>query len=116
MLSRFRPIDEELDERINAALYTYRRMYTSATGGEQVYPGLNAWIIRNTPRYLIGRGPDSLNDAKLRLGQWYITFTLLFPDKSVPDHPCKPLHLAAMIHFANLYSLRPPSFRRGNSK
>jgi len=80
-------------------LNAYRRTYSSATGGEQVYPGLNAWIIRNTPRYLIGRGPDSHNDAKLRLGQWYITFTLLFPDENVPDHPCKRLDPAAMISF-----------------
>jgi hypothetical protein len=115
MLSRFRPIDEELDERINAALYTYRRTYSSATGAEQTYPGLTAWIIRNTHRYLIGRGPDD-NDARLRLGQWYITFKLLFPDKNVPDHPCKSLGPSVMIPLTNLCSLRLPSIGRGNSK
>jgi hypothetical protein len=79
-------IDEEKEKEIVDALADYCKTYKSTTGTGQSYPDLPGWITRNTDKYNIGR-PNP--NPKLRLGQWYINFKILFPDADVPDHPCK---------------------------
>lgn len=81
----------ELERTILAALREYRRIYKSSDRVEQRWPGLTEWIARNKDQYGVGR---SIDDAEYRLGQWCITFRLLFPGAPIPVHPCEQLHTA----------------------
>jgi len=81
----FREMNEEVESIISEALRVYRRIYKSPGSVEQRWPGLTEWIARNKDQYSVGRVVDK--NAEHRLGQWYITFTLLFPAAPIPVHP-----------------------------
>ncbi|KAM7217093.1 hypothetical protein V8F06_007492 [Rhypophila decipiens] len=44
------------------------------------------WISKNTEEFMKGRDPDTIN-PQLQLGQWYIMFTTVLPDHTVPADP-----------------------------
>lgn len=83
-LSNITEIDEELNSRWKAELKSYSDALKKGKGAEDAQR--ERWIIANTERYV--NRQVGVN-AALELGQWYITYQLLFPGVSHPSHPCE---------------------------
>lgn len=78
----------EIDDAMNQKIKTNLKAYTDSLkkGKSRSDPELEKWVDKNTERFMVGR---SKANPKLELGQWYIYFKTLAPEKDVTDHPCK---------------------------